>query len=237
MIGSWCWWFCLLFDLEHDQIIETDNLCDLKESKDFYQLSRSQFVFTIVQRKNQPINFISFPNTSVLSTIMTEEIPVGSSLLDHWSFLFDQQSLLFLDIPRNHWAKPIENQFQCIPHSGSYDGGDNIVLFLPQPIKNNSWVHRNIWSKYHYFVVFFSLEYTIAFEFGQNDLQLIETTRMDTRTILFQTPKYPYPIRDQQLKVSIIIRRNQVLLSTIDFFYIACMPLTCSREICNDVFC
>lgn len=65
----------VFFDhLEHNQIIDIDNISNSKEKKRLYQLSKSQFLFTIVQRENQRKNFISFINTSILSEIMTGEI-------------------------------------------------------------------------------------------------------------------------------------------------------------------
>ena len=72
-------------------------------------------------------------------------------------------------------------------------------------------------------LIFFLLEYTVAFDFGENNCQTIDITQMDTRTVLIQTPKCPLPIRDRHVTVSIIIKRNRSQISTVDFIYLARM--------------
>lgn len=61
-----------------DGMIENETPSDLKQRKRLYQLSKSQFVFTIVQRQNNTNYFLPFPSTSVVSDVMSERIGGGS---------------------------------------------------------------------------------------------------------------------------------------------------------------
>lgn len=67
--------FSILSDV--DGIIEGETPSDLKQTKRLYQLSKSQFVFTIVQRQNN--TFYPFPSTSVYSSPMAECTTAGGS--------------------------------------------------------------------------------------------------------------------------------------------------------------
>ena len=59
-------------------MIENETPSDLKQRKRLYQLSKSQFVFTIVQRQNNTNYFLPIPSTSVVSDVMSERIGGGS---------------------------------------------------------------------------------------------------------------------------------------------------------------
>ncbi|CAF1122288.1 unnamed protein product [Didymodactylos carnosus] len=113
---------------ENHALIENNQTCiqNAKEMIKYYDLSKSQLVFTICQQQNDDSSkFYSFPETSAYSEIMTEE---------------SEQ-----DIQRKRAAKDehvICRVHKYAPKMGGCLGNDVILLFLTTRIdKNNLQIH------------------------------------------------------------------------------------------------
>ncbi|CAF2313016.1 unnamed protein product [Rotaria sp. Silwood2] len=99
------------------------------------------------------------------------------------------------------------NPIKCIPQKGDWQGGDEILIIMPKPTKRK--------------------EYTICFDFGLLGKQTInEITYIDKKVILFRTPPCRIPPSNENIKVSVDIIHNNLLLSSIDFYYVTPMKTT-----------
>ncbi|CAF3953028.1 unnamed protein product, partial [Rotaria sordida] len=103
-------------------------------------------------------------------------------------------------------GKP-NNPIKCIPQKGDWQGDDEVLIIMSKPIKGK--------------------KYTICFDFGLFGEQIVnEITHIDTKTILFRTPPCPILPGDKNFQVSVIIKENNLLLSSIDFYYVTPMKPT-----------
>ncbi|CAF2888304.1 unnamed protein product [Rotaria sp. Silwood2] len=116
------------------------------------------------------------------------------------------------DLSMNSLRGKSNNPIKCIPQKGDWQGGDEIVIIMSKPIK------RKVCS--------------ICFDFGLLGRHAVqEITHIDTKIILFQTPSYPIPPGDENIKVSVDIIENNLLLSSIDFYYMT--PIKTTINLCT----
>jgi hypothetical protein len=67
-------------------------------------------------------------------------------------------------------------------------------------------------------------EYTIYFDFGEHGTQSINDTRnIDTKTILFRTPRCPLLPGNEDIKALIVIQENPSTINTMEFCYVTRM--------------
>ncbi|CAF1155658.1 unnamed protein product [Rotaria sordida] len=125
-----------------------------------YQLKKSQFIFTIAERHNNRFFPIPILDTSVASQIIVDEVT-------------DK---------KNSTINPSNDQIKCIPQKGDWQGGDEVLIIMPKPIKGK--------------------KYTICFDFGLFGEQIVnEITHIDTKTILFRTPPCPILPGDKNFQI------------------------------------
>ncbi|CAF1037725.1 unnamed protein product [Rotaria sordida] len=108
---------------------------------------------------------------------------------------------------RNSTINPSNDQIKCIPQKGDWQGDEEVLIIMSKPIKGK--------------------KYTICFDFGLFGEQIVnEITHIDTKIILFRTPPCPILPGDKNFQVSVIIKENNLLLSSIDFYYVTPMKPT-----------
>ncbi|CAF4529923.1 unnamed protein product [Rotaria sp. Silwood1] len=99
------------------------------------------------------------------------------------------------------------NLIRCIPQKGDWQGGDEVLIIMSKPIKRKG--------------------YTICFDFELFGTQIVnDITYIDKKVIVFRTPPCPVLPGDENMKVSIVIKENNIVLSSIDFHYVTPMKTT-----------
>ncbi|CAF3351755.1 unnamed protein product [Rotaria sp. Silwood1] len=103
------------------------------------------------------------------------------------------------------------NLIKCIPQKGDWQGGDEVLIIMSKPIKRKGC--------------------TICFDFELFGTQIVnDITYIDKKVIVFRTPPCPVLPGDENMKVSIVIKENNIVLSSIDFYYVT--PMKATIQLC-----
>ncbi|CAF0725561.1 unnamed protein product [Rotaria sp. Silwood1] len=115
------------------------------------------------------------------------------------------------DSSMNYSNDKSNSAIKCIPQKGDWQGGDEVLIIMSKPIKRK--------------------DYTICFDFDLFGTQIInEITHIDTKIILFRTPPCPILPGDENMKVSVVIKKNNIVLSSTDFYYVT--PMKATIQLC-----
>ncbi|CAF4968660.1 unnamed protein product, partial [Rotaria sp. Silwood1] len=115
------------------------------------------------------------------------------------------------DSSMNYSNDKSNSAIKCIPQKGDWQGGDEVLIIMSKPIKRK--------------------DYTICFDFDLFGTQIInEITHIDTKIILFRTPPCPILPGDENMKVSVVIKKNNIVLSSTEFYYVT--PMKATIQLC-----
>ncbi|CAF2994283.1 unnamed protein product [Rotaria socialis] len=172
-----------LFDSEQQNNIDMEAPIDAKKKISLYQLNKSQLVFTLAEQYGYNYFPVPILHTSVESQIMTD---IG------------------MDDPSTSMNPVIERQtniIKCVPQKGDWDGGDEVVVIVSEPIRRR-------------------VNY-VLFDFGLCGTKVInEILQNDTKTISFQTPACLGLEIGENVKATVTIAVNNLTLGPINFEYV-----------------
>ncbi|CAF3473574.1 unnamed protein product [Rotaria sp. Silwood1] len=171
-------------------IIRVDDLHDARKIIEAYQLGKSQLLFSLAELfDNDPLPVI-YDVTSVYSCIMTATA-----------------------------AMPINNEelnVRCSPKKGCWEGGDDILMFVPK-------IDKRKVCQVHFENLSSNIKIPIPFKF------------VDMKTIAFKTP--PCPVQatgNERIEIPLVVSQSGEEIARINFLYQSCD--TCSNCDVNSMF-
>lgn len=106
----------------------------------------------------------------------------------------------------------------CTPRKGQWSGGDELLITIPKLDKRKGTRTVSMDTRH----VSSFAAFSIYFDYGSaNRLGGIRVTFVDTKTIFFRTPPCKVAPGDQNLKVPIVVVQNDLILTHIEFLYLA----------------